>query len=271
MTDNAHDHNSSKTHSTSPVALDGVKLFQRLLNTLETECGCKLTLERLAAMTGRGKSTVNNWLNYDKHSNLMGFICLLEHLSPESRLRFVQEVCRTYPTLLHPRLAHAPTVIRNLLNILDKCSGITMIRGSSEAIRTFVLIALGHTYAQLDPRHGTAGGLCLHSLQRLVPIGTMFYIQSPASHLHQTIERVWSEVRQSSAPLLLFDGVWSSANQEMRQEILAWAKERHVILADMILPDPRQLAREAIHPVHVLTASQATGIQSRINVHCEDV
>ena len=252
--------------------LSGHAIWAWVRRSLVGERGYKVTLERLGLMIGRSISTTAHWLDISDQRHVQAFICLLERLSEKERSRFLREVCRTLPAVLHPRIAHAQQTVRNLLWLLEKQQGISVLRGGAPASRRFVLTALGHTFPQVDPRHRTVGGLDTQQPDKIVPVETMVYLRSQLTRdqIRRLVCEVWPEVKSSAAPLLLLNEVWSVA-PDIQESILDAAKERHVVVADS---DPARLlllAHAASAPVDVLTVSESLLCPDRIQIACDEV
>lgn len=247
----------------------GRALWDKLRRALAEERGFKITLNRMARIAGKGTSTAEHWLSLSEQPHVRGFACLLERLSDEERARVIREICRTFATVLHPRIAYSPSAVEAILAILRQTQGMTIISGPT-VLRTFLLMAMGHTYPQLDRRHRTPSGLDLYQPDRIVPIETVVYVRNSLTReqLVQAVRHAWPDIQKSTSPILLFNGVWSSF-PEYREEILGWARERHVVIADSAPPSYRTTIRQGVTPVHVVTVSQLHENPSRIQVTCQ--
>jgi hypothetical protein len=246
--------------------LTGRAIFAKLKTALARERGGKLTLERLGKMFGKATSTAGYWSEIADHRHALDLLCLLERLPEEERHRFLRSVCRPLPTVFHPSVAHSPGTVADLLETLRKPRGLTLIRGSTEAGRSYLIAALGHTFAQLYPRHQTAAGIDICPPDKFVPVETVRYLRAALSReqLRLAITEVWPQIRSAPSALVLLNGVWSSA-PALRSEIVECAKVRNVILADAVLPDLKQLVQQGIRSLQLLTLS-ATDSPQRILV-----
>jgi hypothetical protein len=226
-----------------------------------------MTIQQVAGIVGCSRSTAGYWVGVARQPQVQAFISLLERMSDEGRFRYLREVCRTLPSILHPRLAVSPKAVVRLVEVIRCSSGITLISGGTEESRRFVLTALGQTFPQIDKGHRTAGGLDSLPPTHLVPIETMIYLRPPPTKncMREAINTVWPKVKNSTAPLLLFNSIWSIA-PEKQEEILDWAKCRHVIIADASLPDPQQMVRSGVPSVRTLSICQARSNASRIEI-----
>ena len=249
--------------------LTGRQLLGIVRHALEAERGYKVTIERLSAMIGKPVSTTGYLLGVHAQSPVLAFICAMERLSEAERHRLLNDACRALPTVLHPRLSHDPETVNVLLNLLSQQQGLSIITQGTTASRSWVLLALGHTFPQLDRKHRTAAGLDIHQPSKMVPVETMLYLRNPleTAQARQVVQAVWPEIRASQAPLLLFNDVWSLL-PELHNEILDLSKKRHVIIADANPPSRSQVARKKIQPVHVLKVSQVAANPALIRIAC---
>jgi hypothetical protein len=248
----------------------GPALWNMLRRSVSQDRGFNMTLNRIGRIVGKKTSSVDHWLNLSEQQHVSGFVCLLERLTEEERTRLIREICRTFPTLLDSRLTYAPQEVEALFVILRKTHGVTVVSGALASLRTFLITAFGHTFPQLDRRHRMPVGVDIHQPDWFVPIETVVYLRSPISRerLRQAVRSVWPEIRNSSAPLLVFNGIWSLF-PEYQNEILSWARERHVIIADSTAPAFASVLRQRGIPIHVITVSQLREGSDRIQVICE--
>lgn len=256
---------------TAPAhAFSGVQVLRQARSTLELERGYKMTLERVARLIGKETSTAGYWFNVRQQDHILGFISVLERLSEPVRSKYLNGLFRPLPSVLHPRIAHSPTTVGNLLNILAKDCGLTVINGGTSASRTFVLCALGHTFPQIDSHHRTAGGLDIHMPTAFVPCETVVYLRNPINRerARQIVLNEWPGIQASSAPLVLLNGIWSMV-PELRDGILNLARKKHVVLADALPPQRRDAADKKIGPVHVLTLTPAGDQPYFIKISCQ--
>jgi hypothetical protein len=245
----------------------GRALWQKLRRALAEERGYKMTFQRVGSIMGRSTSTAEHWLSLSDQPHVRGFVCLLERLSEDERRRVMGEVCRVLPSVLHPCLAHSPRTVGRLVNLLQESKGLTIVAGGSARSRSFVLGALAHTFPQLDRRHRTAGGLDIYQPDKLVPIETVIYLRTcpTRERLQVAAQHAWPQVRISTAPLLIFNQVWSLL-PDCQSEILNWSGKRHVIIADSHPPSAKLLPRLVARPLHVLTVSPLSENSGRIQV-----
>ena len=156
------------------------------------------------------------------------------------------------------------------MNILAKPQGLTLIRGKSDNVRSFMIHAMGHTFPQIDHKHRLPIGIDVHPPEKFVPVDGVIYLRSnqPRDYKTRPLDTAWPELRDSTAPLLLLNGVWSVA-PEKHDHIVEWAGRRHVVLADTIGPDLRGLSRRGKISLHILDVSQSPD-SGKIQVVCEE-
>lgn len=222
-----------------------------------------MTIERLSMMMGVPMSTTHYWLETCSHPHVLGFMSLLEHLSPSQRQAFIEEHCRILPSLAHPRLVQHSATKSYLLRLLRKRAGITLIRGGTESSRQFLVTA----FAAADLQRN-AIGIDLRRPDEYVPAEGMSYIDGSRGleHVRLCISKIWPGVITTKAPLALFNLLWSSL-PDLRADILRLTRNRHVVLADEELPGPADLKR--VHTeVHWVTISQGEHGFDQTRINC---
>lgn len=120
-------------------------LYADLHARLEAESGEKISFERLGQIIGRSKSTAHHWFGVSSQQLVIAWLCLLERLSGRARLDFLEAHCRIFPTLEHRRFVHAPSKTGKMLELVRQKTGLTFVSGGSDAGRTFVVTAMGHS------------------------------------------------------------------------------------------------------------------------------
>ncbi len=213
----------------------GTEVVRKLKKILDlTEClpGACLTQKQFAGLLGMPKSTANDWYHSELAPQIRYFLCALERLPEVSRTTLLRELCRECPRLDHPRLGQAPEVIALLKTVLAQRAGLTLIQGDSDALRTFLITAIGHSAGRVIPGK-RVGGVDLHRPDRFVPLHGVLYLgrgwdstNSPA-----VTRSVCQQIEGCPAQLLLLNGVWS-ALPEAQALVLRLAGQRNVILAD---------------------------------------
>lgn len=240
------------------------QLFGELRARLAEEHRCPMTYDRLAIMLGKARSTIHNWFEIYGQPQVLGFMCLMERLSPAERDDFIASHCRTLPTLGHPRLTHSPATIGKLLELLNQKTGVTIITGYSH---TFVFTALGHAAGRADEKHPGAAGIDLHRPSDIVPVEGLNYIDGSLGpdHVRKSTVKIWPRILTSKTPRIFVNGVWSCV-PEVRDDLLRAARHKHVILADAGEPDFAYLRKMGSKPIHVLKLSMAKNVSEGISI-----
>ena len=163
-----------------------------------------MSYERLARIMGQSTSTTHHWFGLFHHPHVLGFLSLLERLSPAQRHSFISAHCRNYATFDDPRLAHAPGRTGKLIELLKLKAGLTIVTGGTDSSRTFVFTALGHAATRAGGRLLSGAGIDLHLPTRFVPVESLVYIDEALgpNHARQLIQRIWPRVLTSAAPQL---------------------------------------------------------------------
>jgi hypothetical protein len=201
-------------------------------------------------MTGRPANTLADWFAGGHTHQLAGLLCLLERLPAEVRHRVVDECCRVYPTLAHPRIAHDLHAIDALSTLAEKAMGLSVVEGP-EHIRTFVLTALGHAFAQRNPIAGALVGLDVHPATEFVPVPGVTYLQCSISSAatKALVENSWDDIRNRGARCALLNGV-ASLSARLLAEAVEASKSLHVMVADRFVGETDRLWRRANGPIH---------------------
>jgi hypothetical protein len=258
---------SLPTKDEGPIKLpaypfSGRELFNQLRRRIEEQFRVKLTVRRLAKMLGMSPSTIQYWLGSCPHPQLIGFMSLLERLSPPERHAFIDEHGRILPSFTHPWLADNAESQPEVFGLLSKQAGLTLIGGGIESSRRFVLSAFGHAYSAINARKGVVLGIDLHCPTDFVPIESLYYIDGSLGldHVRASVNKVWPKLLTSKGPLLLFNRIWS-ALPELRTDIIRLIRNKHVVLADEELPGPADLRglRSEIH--QLITSPKRDGSQ----------
>jgi hypothetical protein len=247
-------------------------LFGDLRSRLAKEHRRPMSYERLARIMGQSTSTTHHWFGLFHHPHVLGFLSLLERLSPAQRHSFISAHCRNYATFDDPRLAHAPGKTGKLIELLNLKAGLTIVTGGTDSSRTFVFTALGHAATRAGGKLLSGAGIDLHLPTRFVPVESLVYIDEALgpNHVRQLIQRIWPRVLTSAAPQLFFNGVWSAV-PEVRDDLLRCARFKHVIIAEQGMPDVRHLKAKVSTPIHVLTLSASKLVPEGILVACRRV
>jgi hypothetical protein len=209
------------------------QLLDDLHQRLNLSHGYVLKSNRLSELLGLPKSTFSNWSNHSRNRAVRVVIGLLERLTESEQHAFLRRHCRVLPSIEHGALAHEPTVVEQLRNLMRRKQGLTLINGKSEFSRTFVLSALGHSFPREDLEHQPASGIISESPGKLVPIEGVHYLRTglATERIKFHFDRLWSKIQSSDSRLILLDGVWSRL-PEKRASMLQLARTRHVLVAD---------------------------------------
>lgn len=230
-----------------------------------------MTYDRLAKVMGQSKSTAHAWFNFHKHPHVLGFLSLLERLSPAQRQNFLEARCRPYPTFEHPRLAHSPATTGKLLQLLNQKAGLSIIAGGTDSERTFVFTALANAATGTGEKLLNVAGIDLHR-PTFVPVESLLYIDKAAgfTQVRRLTHEIWPSVVTSAAPRLFLNGVWSVL-PTVRDDVLRCAAFKHVFLADQELPDLRGLKQRILTPIHLLAISSSKAVAQGIRVNCRRI
>jgi hypothetical protein len=206
-----------------------IRGLKAALDRLECSGGGCLTQKRFAELIGMPASTINDWYNSPLISQIKGFLCGLERLNEQERLRLLRECCRDCFRLQDPRLAHDVQSLNALTELVRERAGLTFIAGPSDTARTFLITAMGNsTGGEIR-----ACGLDAHRPDTFVPVSGVLYLRRSctSTELPTVVRGVWPLVANSEAQLLLFNGIWRTA-PDTRAKIVEMAKSRNVVVAD---------------------------------------
>ncbi len=246
----------------------GPELFQDLRRRLASSLGEPMTYNRLARILGRSLSTAFSWCEFFSHPHVLGFVSLVERLSPAERGEFWAQRLRVTPALGQSSLSCSQAKIAQLHALLSKTAGITLIVGATDLVRSYLFSALGHRYCRLGGTQQPPAGIDLHRPVSFVPVESLLYIDHTigVKEQRQLVATNLPRILTKRSALLLFNGVWSAA-PEFRPHLLKCARQKHVILADEILPDLMALRRQLTTPIHVLTLWESKRSFGRFRVH----
>jgi hypothetical protein len=230
-----------------------------------------MSYERLAKIMGQFKSTVHYWFNFYKHPHVLGFLSLLERLSPAQRQSFIEARCRAYPTFDHARLAHSPAKTGKLLQLLSQKAGLTIIAGGTDSERTFVFTALAHAAIGSGDKLINVAGIDLHR-PVFVPVESLLYIDRAAgsAQIRQLTHEIWPKMLTSEAPRLFFNGVWST-EPTFRADLLRCAQIKHVFIAEQEMPDVRDLKARVLTPIHIVALATSKSVPGGILINCRRI
>jgi hypothetical protein len=250
--------------------IPGNRIFEAVGAAVTNARGYPLSNLDFARLMRIAPSTSSYWFGVSPQPHLVAFLCLLEHLSPASRLSLLDRLCRDLPRLDHPRLTHAPQQIAELQNLLLQPAGLIWLSGPDLGLQTFVLTALGHSFIRLDARHRKPAGIDICSPHWFVPVESLHYL--PDSHrpsdMAAKLQQLWPVVIASQPPLVLLNGVWPIL-PKLQPEILKIAQHCLVILAGATSAPPIEAAcRQALPLFEIVTNNNQTPAgQIRIEIH----
>ena len=237
-------------------------LFRAAKAELEKLQGRTLVYEELARYAGQASSTVFNRLHKARHPALEALLFWLERLPREVRNALVNQACRCFPNLNHPRLSHDPAQVSTLRALLRQSSGITIVRGENDGLRTFVVTALGH---EVEMARGVAAvcGLDLHRPDWFVPLGQVNYLYDlPPAALQQALRVTLAQLSGKAGQLIVLNAVHPAA-QVLLPAISPLTRKCHVVFAEDTLQQRINLPISET-PVNLLTVSLRP--QDRIQV-----
>lgn len=208
------------------------KLLRDTRLELELFQGRPITFGELARYSGQAASTVFEKLHSFHHPQIEGLLCWLERLPDAARSRLLNEACRSFPSLAHPRLSHDPAQISRLNSLLQQCAGLTLISGANEGLRTFLITALGHTSRMRESGRGVTG-LDRNLPDWFVPVEGVLYLNVllKTQAARPNILRAWSELETIARPIVLVNGILSLA-PTLSTRVWQLARQCNVFVAD---------------------------------------
>jgi hypothetical protein len=233
------------------------KLWLDLKASLWRSGGQPVSFEDWGKITGRPGNTIAAWSAGGAAHQIQVLLASLERLTGAQRHKLIDAACREYPTLDHPKLAHDFVACSRLGTLLRQSSGLTFIQGP-EHMRTFLLSALGHSGASLDPKGAPVTGVDIHRSDHFVPVAGLKYLDNllRATEIQREFKRAWPAVCAAKAWLILLNGVWQNAPTS-HSEIREAARKSHVVVADGSAPKAVDLTRGGLTPAHLVTVSPA--------------
>jgi len=243
-----------------------IRLLKKALERAEGPPGYELSQKNFARLIGAPKSTIHDWYHGATAAPIIHFLCAMERLSETQRAELLRQLCRDFPRLQHPRLAHDQPAVNSLRGLLAQPAGLTFVAGPSDELRTFVFTALGNSAAHLVSAK-SIGGLDLHNPELLVPVPGVLYFrpQADSARLKERIHEHWREIQKSPAGLVFLNGVWGVL-PEIRTSIIDLAKKRNVFVADEFVSH-QPGSRDSFGPrVSNVTAVGGQGGKIRVKV-----
>ena len=249
---------TDQSHSPLFPAARITRLLSDLKASLGQAEGQLLTYEDWAQIAGRPANTIFSWCAGGAAHQLEVLLASMERLTAEERHRLIDRACRDYPTLGHPMLAHDFVACSRLTTLLRQPSGLSLIQGEPEHMRTFVLTSLGHSARSLESKNVTVAGVDTHRPDEFVPVPGVRYLDNPlrSAEIEQHFKRLWPTLRAARARLFLFNDIWRRV-PALQPEILDLARTSHVMVADALGLKPGDLAGRHPAPAHLITVSPA--------------
>jgi hypothetical protein len=242
-------------------------LFRDIRIELSKQSTSPVSYELMSKIIGRARSTTYFWLDLYEHRNLLAFFSLLEWLPPEKRHALIDRHCREFPSLKHPRLARSPSTLLKLQRVLAWDPGLTFLIGGTDVSRTFILTALGHSFGRLRGQKVT--GVDPHRPDNFVPVPSVFYLNRATgmTAVRKSILNIFPKILTSDARLLLVNGCWCSM-PELQGDLIRISARKHVIVADLEVPDLETLKTRAPAAVRVITITNGNRESDRIKIRC---
>lgn len=209
------------------------RMLRRIQPWLQSQRARMATFGEMETWTGVPENTIRGWFASQGNPTAEFMVGLLERAPANVRLEIMDEFCRDYPSLDHPRLSSDRAILSRLATLIRQPRGFTFIQGHNEEARTFVVSALGHSYwTMLQPPRRVLG-LDVHAADWFVPVPGVGYLNNilPADELRRAVQPVWPSLRNGEAPLIIFNGLWSGV-PEFQEKICAFAERGNVLVAD---------------------------------------
>lgn len=137
--------------------------------------------------------------------------------------------------------------------------------GSDDAIRTFLITALGNSAGQAVP-NTSISGMDVHRPDSFVPVPGVVYFRNPndSSNVAQLILELWVTIEKSPTDVILLNAVWTGV-PELRGRIIGLATRHHVIVADQ-LDVARHLSSTVASPTTTIKATSEPNRRIRVIV-----
>ena len=240
-----------------------IRQLKKAMDRVECQAGLELAQIDFGRLIGAPKSTIHDWYHGNLAAPIKHFLCALERLNENQRTELLRELCRDCPRLQHPRLAFDPQAVNSLSALLAQSTGLTFIVGA-EDLQTFLITAWGNSATRLNPSLQVCG-LDLHKPDLFVPVSGVLYLGNPndSAQVRELARSVWKQIEDSHANLVLLNRVWSAV-PELRNKIVACARNRHVILADQSEAVAPMLRISNRVPTNVVTITAAPKHQIRV-------
>jgi len=115
----------------------------------------KLTYTAMAAISGPGYTTLQNWAEGSSADQIEALVRLLARIPEIPRHRILDSVFPVMPSLAHRYIARDRMLAAYLRDLLRNESGLTLMFGESDYQRSFLATALAHSqYFRLHGKRG---------------------------------------------------------------------------------------------------------------------
>ena len=208
---------------------DIVRRLKAAIDTTENPGGPGLEQKQVADLIGIPRSTLNDWLHDDQVEPIKRFLSGLERLSEENRIKFLRSFCRHCPRLEDPQISHDQQAVAVIEDLIQRGPGITVITGPSDSARTYLLTAIGNSFAA---RFSTTG-FDVHRPMHFAPVPGVYYPATDvlAGTLPSLLATVWPKMAGSKGSMILLNGIWNRIPNH-HHRIFKLATKNHVLIAD---------------------------------------
>lgn len=218
-------------------------LFRRLRSAVEEAVGHPLTYVEISRITGEPRSTLGNWFNGDGEPSVEAVLRLAEML-PDTRRHDILDhppVCRLFPRLNHPHLAHDPVAVSRLRTILSNPSGLMILRGFEETWLTFLAAAIAHSVGASAKQSRPVLGLDVHLPDWFVPVPDVTYLPNELrpERIRSEIERLKQKLASAQGALVVVNA-GPSTTTLIDENFLALARQAHLVITDVNGPKHQQ-------------------------------
>lgn len=168
----------------------------------------------------------------------------------------MDHACRVLPSIWDPRIAHDFHAVEALTAILNKPTGLTVIRGEPEHARTFIISALAQGHVQQTLRHRCLKGLDIHPAREFVPVPGVTYCQnwSLPNSLQARLSQAWRDIQETVPAWVLLNGVLNVV-PGLSAEAISLSEQCHMLIADQEDQQFLRACRAARGHKHVISAS----------------
>lgn len=247
------------------TANEVIRHLKKALDKAERPPGLELMQKDFGLLIGAPRSTIHDWYHGNLTAPIMHFLCAMERLSEHPRAEMLSKLCRDCPRLDHPRLMHDPAAVNLLKGLLAKRAGLTFVTGSDDAIRTFLITALGNSAGQAVPS-SSISGMDVHRPDSFVPVPGVVYFRNPnePSDVARLILELWGTIEKSPTDVILLNAVWTGV-PELRGRIIGLATKHHMIVADQ-LDVARHLSSTVAPPTTIIKGTAEPNRRVRVDV-----